>query len=159
MKQAFPLPGKFANLGENIIIASKALDILREIIVANIYFRLFFRLLSRTPGKRFLKLKVVDSKERPRQGWYQSFERAHGYAASALFASLGFLQVLWDAEGLTMHDKIASTTVIKLSREKKVRAERRPKKRPRTSPRQAAVNSVKGNFALRREKEGIFSGI
>jgi len=134
MKQAFPLPGKFANLEEKIIKASKALNILREIIVAYIYFGLFFRFRSQTPGKRFLKLKVVDLKGRPRLGWYQSFERAHGYAASALFASLGFLQVLWDAEGLTMHDKIASTTVIKLTHEKKERAKRRLKKEAKNQP-------------------------
>jgi len=134
MKQAFPLPGKFENLEEKIIKTGKGVDILREIIVAYIYFGLFFRLRSQTPGKRFLRLKVVDLKGRPRLGWYQSLERAHGYAASALLASLGFLQVLWDAEGLTMHDKIASTTVIKLPRGKKVRAKPRPKKAAKNQP-------------------------
>ncbi len=134
MKKVFPLPGKFENLEEKIIKASKAVDILREIIVAYLYFALFFRFHSQTPGKRLLRLKVVDLKGKPRLGWYQSFERAHGYAASALFASLGFLQVLWNAEGLTMHDKIASTTVIKLPRKKKVRSKRRPKKTARNQP-------------------------
>lgn len=134
MKRAFPLGGKFENLEEKIVKASEGLNVLREIIVAYLYFGLFFRFRSQTPGKRLLKLKVVDLKGKSRLSWYQSFERAHGYAASALFASLGFLQVLWDADGLTMHDKIASTTVIKLPREKKVRAKRRPKKAAKTDP-------------------------
>jgi uncharacterized RDD family membrane protein YckC len=134
MKQTFPLPGKFENLEEKIIKASKGVDILREIIIAYLYFGLFFRFRSQTPGKRLLRLKVVDLKGKPRLGWYQSFERAHGYAASALFASLGFLQVLWNADGLTMHDKIASTTVIKLPREKKVRVKRSSKKAAKNKP-------------------------
>ncbi|MGB6340573.1 MAG: RDD family protein [Candidatus Aminicenantaceae bacterium] len=95
------------------------MHILREFIIGYIYFVLFFRFGGRTLGKRILCLQVIDLKKRKRLGWYQAFERTHGYACSALFASLGFLQVLWDAEGLTMHDKIAGTTVIKLPRKKK----------------------------------------
>ena len=95
------------------------MHILREFIIGYIYFVLFFRFGGRTLGKRIFRLKVIDLKKRKRLGWYQAFERTHGYACSALFLSLGFLQVLWDAEGLTMHDKIAGTTVIKLPRTKK----------------------------------------
>jgi 2-polyprenyl-6-hydroxyphenyl methylase/3-demethylubiquinone-9 3-methyltransferase len=97
----------------------EGMHILREFIIGYIYFVLFFRFGGRTLGKRILRLKVIDLRERKRLGWYQAFERTHGYACSALFVSLGFLQVLWDAEGLTMHDKIAGTTVIKIPRKKK----------------------------------------
>jgi len=101
----------------------------QEIIVGYLFFVLFFHLNGRTPGKRLLRLKVIDLRGRKRLNWYQSLERAHGYAASALIGSLGFLQVLWDAKGLTMHDKIAGTTVIKLSkkREKKSTKKREAK--------------------------------
>jgi uncharacterized RDD family membrane protein YckC/2-polyprenyl-3-methyl-5-hydroxy-6-metoxy-1,4-benzoquinol methylase len=95
------------------------MNILREFIIGYIYFVLFFRFGGRTFGKRICRLQVIDLKKNKRLGWYQAFERTHGYACSALFASLGFLQVLWDAEGLTIHDKIAGTTVIKLPRKKK----------------------------------------
>ncbi len=88
----------------------------------------------------------MDLKGRSRLSWYQSFERAHGYAASALFASLGFLQILWDAEGLTMHDKIASTTVIKLPRKKKRDPSAALRKRPRISL------TLDGDSQLKREK-------
>jgi 2-polyprenyl-6-hydroxyphenyl methylase/3-demethylubiquinone-9 3-methyltransferase len=94
------------------------MHILREFIIGYIYFVLFFRFGGRTLGKRVFRLKVIDLKKRKHLGWYQAFERTHGYACSALFVSLGFLQVLWDAKGLTMHDKIAGTTVIKLPRKK-----------------------------------------
>jgi uncharacterized RDD family membrane protein YckC/SAM-dependent methyltransferase len=95
------------------------MDILRDFIIGYIYFVLFFRFGGRTLGKRIFRLQVIDLKNRKRLGWFQAFERTHGYACSALFASLGFLQVLWDADGLTMHDKIAGTTVIKRPRKKK----------------------------------------
>lgn len=96
----------------------KGMHILREFIIGYIYFVLFFRFGGRTLGKRIFRLQVIDLEEHKRLGWYQAFERTHGYACSALFASLGFLQVLWDAEGLTMHDKIAGTSVIKLPEKK-----------------------------------------
>ncbi|HDP95429.1 MAG TPA: hypothetical protein ENN40_08745 [Candidatus Aminicenantes bacterium] len=64
--------------------------------------------------------EVVSGQGRPRQGWYQSFERAHGYVCSGLFASLGFWQVLWQKQGLAMHDKIADTTVIRLPKKKRI---------------------------------------
>lgn len=102
-----------------IILSDHTFNLFQEIIVGYLFFILFFRSNGRTPGKRLLKLKVIDLKGRKRLSWYQSLERAHGYAASALIVSLGFLQVLWDAEGLTMHDKIAGTTVIKFPKKQK----------------------------------------
>lgn len=91
-----------------------AYKIIKEYIITMLYFILFFRLRGQTSGKMILGLKVVDLEGKPRLGWYQCFERAHGYVCSGLFASLGFWQVLWDRHGLTMHDKIADTTVILL---------------------------------------------
>jgi len=96
-----------------------------EYVISLLYFVLFFRFGGRTPGKRIFRLKVLDLEGKPQLGWYQSFERAHGYVCSGLFASLGFWQVLWDKRGLTMHDKIAETTVIKLP--KKTRSWRKKK--------------------------------
>ena len=110
------------------------MQILREFIIGYIYFVLSFRFSGRTLGKRIFRLQVIDLKKRKRLGWYQAFERTHGYACSALFGSLGFLQVLWDANGLSMHDKIAGTTVIKLPRKKKKDSgeEKRPKEEAKT---------------------------
>jgi len=102
-----------------IILSDRAFSFFQEIIVGYLFFVLFFHLNGRTPGKRLLRLKVIDLKGRKHLSWYQSLERAHGYTASALIGSLGFLQVLWDAKGLTMHDKIAGTTVIKFPKKRK----------------------------------------
>lgn len=92
----------------------RAYKIIKEYIITLLYFVLFFRLKGQTPGKKLFRLKVIDLEGKPRLDWYQCFERAHGYVCSGLFLSLGFWQVLWHKQGLTMHDKIADTTVIKL---------------------------------------------
>ena len=68
MKQAYPLRGKFENLEEKIIDAGEGINVLREIIIAYLYFGLFFRFRSQTPGKRLLRLKVVDLKGKIRLG-------------------------------------------------------------------------------------------
>ncbi|MCX6555594.1 MAG: RDD family protein [Candidatus Aminicenantes bacterium] len=103
--------------GKTYFVGGEKFNILFEFFIGYIYYVLFFRSGGRTPGKRLLRLRVIDLKGRQRLGWYQSLERAHGYAASTLLAFLGFLQVLWDHEGLTMHDKLAGTTVIRIKKE------------------------------------------
>ncbi len=95
-------------------IGGEKLGLFFELIIGYTYYILFFRFGGRTPGKRLFGLRAIDLEGRPQLGWYQSLERTHGYAASALLASLGFFQVLWDRESLTMHDKLAGTTVIRL---------------------------------------------
>ncbi len=106
--------------------ADEMFNIIKEYFISLLYFVLFFRFGGRTPGKRIFRLKVVDLEGKPRLGWYQCFERAHGYVCSGLFASLGFWQVLWNKKGLAMHDKIAGTTVVKLPKKE------RPKKAKKT---------------------------
>lgn len=111
------------------VYLDETFDIFKEYFITLLYFVLFFRFGGRTLGKRLLRLKAVDLKGKPRLGWYQSFERAHGYVCSGLFASLGFWQVLWDKKGLAMHDKIAGTTVVKLPTKKKLNKKRKTKKK------------------------------
>ncbi len=95
------------------VIGGKDFSIIYEFVCGYAYFILFYRFGGRPPGKRLFGLKVIDLHGKPNLGWYQAFERTHGYAASTLAASLGFLQVLWDHEGLTMHDRLAGTTVVR----------------------------------------------
>jgi uncharacterized RDD family membrane protein YckC len=102
-------------------IGGEKFNLIFEFFIGYTYYILFFRFGGRTLGKRLLRLQVIDLEGRPYLGWYQSLERTHGYAASALLAFLGFLQVLWDRDGLAMHDKLAGTTVIRLKKESKSR--------------------------------------
>jgi uncharacterized RDD family membrane protein YckC len=117
-----------AGYKHRFIYVDEMFNVIKEYFVSLFYFVLFFRYGGRTPGKKAFRLRVVDLKGKPRLGWYQSFERAHGYVCSGLFASLGFWQVLWNEQGLTMHDKIAGTTVIKIPKKQRPKKTRPPKK-------------------------------
>ena len=117
-----------AGYKHRFIYMDEMFNIIKEYFVSLLYFVLFFRFGGRTPGKRLFRLKVVDLEGKTRLGWYQCFERAHGYVCSGLFASLGFWQVLWNKHGLTMHDKIAGTTVIKVPKKKRPKKPKLPKK-------------------------------
>ncbi len=78
-----------------------------------VYFTLFLALGGgRTPGKWLLGIRVVRLDGRPIGGW-GAFGRFGGYAAGIATGLLGFLQILWDSNRQGVHDKIASTVVIR----------------------------------------------
>jgi uncharacterized RDD family membrane protein YckC len=66
---------------------------------------------GRTPGKWLLGIRVV-SLVHERLGLWHSFERALGYAASALEFGFGFLQYFIHPNRRTVHDRIAETIVV-----------------------------------------------
>ncbi|MDT8436910.1 MAG: RDD family protein, partial [Gemmatimonadota bacterium] len=66
---------------------------------------------GRTPGKRLLRVRVVRLDGRP-LGFWASFERFGGYAASLFTGFEGFLRILWDANRQGIQDKIAETVVV-----------------------------------------------
>ena len=130
--------------GKVYVLGGEGLSFVYELICGYVYFILFFRFGGRTPGKKLFGLKVVALDGRPRLGWYEAFERTHGYAASALCVSLGFLQVFWDREGLTMHDKIAGTTVVRWKKPGPAPAPPRPAPAPAVPEGTEAEGSEKG---------------
>lgn len=67
---------------------------------------------GQTPGKRFLRIRVVRLDARPITLW-GAFERYGGYAAGFATGLLGFAQVFWDANRQAIHDKITGTVVIR----------------------------------------------
>lgn len=79
-----------------------------------LYFTAFTTLWrGQTPGKRLLGLRVLRLDGKP-IGWWASFERFGGYAASVLTGLLGFAQMLWDRNRQALHDKISETVVVRL---------------------------------------------
>ncbi|MGI9183181.1 MAG: RDD family protein [Longimicrobiaceae bacterium] len=79
-----------------------------------LYFTAFTTLWrGQTPGKRLLGMRVLRLDGKP-IGWWASFERFGGYAASVLTGLLGFAQMLWDRNRQALHDKISETVVIRL---------------------------------------------
>ncbi|MEJ2483705.1 MAG: RDD family protein [Gemmatimonadota bacterium] len=68
-------------------------------------------LRGRTPGKRLLNVRVVRLDGKP-LGYWASFERFGGYAASLFTGFEGFLRILWDPNRQGLEDKLAETVVV-----------------------------------------------
>ncbi len=81
----------------------------------------FFR--GRTPGKRLLNIRVVKLDGRP-LGYWASFERFGGYAASLFTGFEGFLRILWDPNRQGLEDKLAETVVVIDTAETRVQLEK-----------------------------------
>lgn len=67
---------------------------------------------GQTLGKRLLRIRVVSLVHERISAWH-CFERALGYAASALEGGFGFLQYFIHPNRQTVHDRIAETIVVK----------------------------------------------
>ena len=81
----------------------------------------FFR--GRTPGKRLLGIRIVRLDGKP-LGYWVSFERFGGYAASLFTGFEGFLRILWDPNRQGLEDKLAETVVVVDSAETRGQLER-----------------------------------
>ena len=80
---------------------------------AAIFFTAFLALMrGQTPGKKMLGIRVIRLDGKP-LGWWISFERFGGYAASLTLGLLGFLQILWDRNRQGLHDKACETVVVR----------------------------------------------
>ncbi len=69
-------------------------------------------------GKKILGIKII-SIYHHRIGIWHCIERSLGYVASTLELMIGFYQVFWNPNRMTLHDKIADTIVIKSRKKKK----------------------------------------
>ncbi len=84
---------------------------------SGLYFTFFLGFWrGRTPGKRILGVRVVRLDGR-RLGYWVSFERFGGYAASLFTGLEGFARILWDRNRQTLEDKLAETVVIRDTKE------------------------------------------
>jgi uncharacterized RDD family membrane protein YckC len=63
-------------------------------------------------GKKILGIKII-SIYHHRIGLWHCIERSLGYVASTLELGIGFYQVFWNPNRMTLHDRIAETIVIK----------------------------------------------
>lgn len=80
---------------------------------AGLYFTFFLAFWGgRTPGKRIMGIRVLrlDGKS---IGLWVAFNRFGGYAASIFTGLLGFAEMFWDANRQALHDRIASTVVVR----------------------------------------------
>ena len=88
---------------------------------SGLYFTFFLGFWrGRTPGKRLLRIRVVRLDGRP-LGYWVSFERFGGYAASLFTGMEGFARILWDRNRQALEDKLAETVVIRDTRDARKR--------------------------------------
>lgn len=88
-------------------------ELLIQQIVILIITLFFWVRYAGTPGKRLLKLKIVDATTGKHLTKLQSFTRYLGYFIAAFPLGLGFFWVLMDDKRQGWHDKLANSVVIR----------------------------------------------
>ncbi|WP_288378098.1 RDD family protein [uncultured Acinetobacter sp.] len=78
-----------------------------------IYSILFWIFLKGTPGKRLMRLKVLDEQTGHPLTWGQAILRYIGYFPSTLVLFLGFFWIAFDSKKQGWHDKMAKTVVVR----------------------------------------------
>ena len=71
---------------------------------------------GQTPGKSFLRIRVISFDTGAPIGFQRAFVRSVGRIISGLPFDLGYLWMLWDPENQTWHDKFARSVVVDLAR-------------------------------------------
>jgi uncharacterized RDD family membrane protein YckC len=87
-------------------------------LVPTIYFTLSIYFTNgQTIGKRILGIRIVSFYHQRISFWHR-LERSLGYIVSTLEIGLGFLQVFWNPNRMSLHDRIAETLVIRTLKNK-----------------------------------------
>lgn len=110
------LIARFIGLGglgfftERIFFDFTAANVVGYLIIAA-YFVIFTKCLGATPGKRLLRIKVVNSEPKPLSWWGVIYRETIGrYLTSLLF--VGYLVLAIDSQHRGFHDMLADTRVI-----------------------------------------------
>jgi uncharacterized RDD family membrane protein YckC len=69
---------------------------------------------GQTLGKRALRIRVVDFESGEQIDYRRALARTIGRYISGFVLFLGYLWMLWDRDKQTWHDKLASTTVVRV---------------------------------------------
>lgn len=105
IKQILQTDGPLGLLNLNEILVQQLV-----VLVITVFFWLRF---AGTPGKRLLKIRVVDAKTGKHLTILQSVVRYFGYLIASFPLGLGFIWILLDEKNQGWHDKIAGSVVIR----------------------------------------------
>ncbi len=83
-----------------------------QLVIYLTYSLAFWVIWSATPGKRLLRMRVVDAESGDFLTFNQAFKRTLGYVLSGGLAMLGFFWIALDKNRQGWHDRIAHTVVI-----------------------------------------------
>ncbi|GAB4162581.1 MAG: RDD family protein [Rickettsiaceae bacterium] len=73
------------------------------------YFVFFWRKFNATPGKMIMRMRVVDADDFSTPSTYRLIKRFVSYVT----ALIGIWSIIFNKRGMSLHDKIANTVVIK----------------------------------------------
>jgi uncharacterized RDD family membrane protein YckC len=113
-----PLP-RLAQLGPDylvdVAVNGDALAVTGLVVLALLgflYFFIFHAVRGQTPGKKLLRVRVIDGfGRRPSLG--RALIRTAAYLPSALLLALGFIWIGFDREKRGLHDWLADTYVVR----------------------------------------------
>lgn len=98
------------------LLELEAPSVLRRIsptlVMAGLYFGLFWTLTGQTLGHRVLRLRVVDPRGRPPRPWWAAL-RVLGHGLSLAAGAMGWLWVAFDRDKRGWHDHLARTYVVR----------------------------------------------
>ena len=87
---------------------------LNSFIVLLLYFWLFTGLKGQTPGKMLVGIKVVDANGNKPGMVLAALREIAGKIISTVIFFIGFLWIAWDTQKQGLHDKLATTYVVKV---------------------------------------------
>ena len=96
----------------NMPKVDKTWDLINIIILMSISMIFWIRYNGATPGKRFVHIKIVDSKTFKEIDKRQALTRSIGYIASTFTFLIGFIIVAFRKDKRGLHDLLAGTVVI-----------------------------------------------
>lgn len=85
-----------------------------SLLIGVAYFVYFWGSSGATPGKMALGLKIIGTDGSMPIGYPKAFVRYIGYIISSMICLLGHLLIIVDEDNQALHDKIASTYVVKV---------------------------------------------
>lgn len=91
--------------------APNPLASLTQVVLYAVTFILFWHTGGQTPGKKMMKLKVVDARSYQTASWGNLIIRFFGYFLSAL-TLIGFFTGMFRHDKRALHDLISNTAVI-----------------------------------------------
>ena len=92
------------------------LGIIVFFLIGVAYLVCFWAWRGQTPGKMIMRIKILRT-DGSEMGWGIAVLRYLGYVISGLLCGLGYFWVAFDVDKRGIHDKIADTSVVKLTRQ------------------------------------------
>ena len=97
-----------------LVLVANITEFIWVLAVPVIIYFVYKHLKCQTPGRKLLKIKVVNAKGEDVGFWRGAFRETLAKLVSAIFFYLGFLWVGWDRRKRGWHDHLAGTFVVQV---------------------------------------------